>query len=82
MDSVTQQNASLVEQVSAAASALERQTEELQASVAKFRLSDSAPRAQTVVSTAAPAPALRRPVLSAAAGAQGKPASSEEWVSF
>ncbi|KTS18868.1 MULTISPECIES: methyl-accepting chemotaxis protein [Pantoea] len=80
MDSVTQQNASLVEQVSAAASALERQTEELQASVAKFRLSDSAPRAQAVASTAAPA--LRRPVLSAAAGAQGKPASSEEWVSF
>jgi Methyl-accepting chemotaxis protein len=80
MDSVTQQNASLVEQVSAAASALERQTEELQASVAKFRLSDSAPRAQAVASAAAPA--LRRPVLSAAAGAQGKPASSEEWVSF
>ncbi|ANG94167.1 methyl-accepting chemotaxis protein [Enterobacteriaceae bacterium 155047] len=39
MDGVTQQNASLVEQVSAAASALERQTEELQRSVQKFRLS-------------------------------------------
>ena len=37
MDGVTQQNASLVEQVSAAA-ALERQTEELQRSVQKFRL--------------------------------------------
>ncbi|MCV2513280.1 methyl-accepting chemotaxis protein, partial [Leclercia pneumoniae] len=36
MDGVTQQNASLVEQVSAAASALERQTEELQRSVQKF----------------------------------------------
>ncbi|MGS6386274.1 methyl-accepting chemotaxis protein, partial [Enterobacter hormaechei] len=33
-----QQNASLVEQVSAAAAALERQTEELQSSVQKFRL--------------------------------------------
>ncbi|WP_312345815.1 methyl-accepting chemotaxis protein [Leclercia sp.] len=40
MDGVTQQNASLVEQVSAAASALERQTEELQRSVQKFRLAD------------------------------------------
>ncbi|HCJ7416572.1 TPA: Tar ligand binding domain-containing protein [Enterobacter hormaechei subsp. xiangfangensis] len=39
MDGVTQQNASLVEQVSAAAAALERQTEELQRSVQKFRLS-------------------------------------------
>ncbi|HAU5461236.1 TPA: methyl-accepting chemotaxis protein [Cronobacter sakazakii] len=40
MDTVTQQNASLVEQVSAAAAAaLERQTEELQSTVQKFRLS-------------------------------------------
>jgi methyl-accepting chemotaxis protein len=38
MDGVTQQNASLVEQVSAAAAALERQTEDLQRSVQKFRL--------------------------------------------
>ncbi|MDU7868047.1 MAG: methyl-accepting chemotaxis protein, partial [Pantoea sp.] len=37
MDSVTQQNASLVEEVSAAANALALQTEALQASVAKFR---------------------------------------------
>ncbi|MGS6202383.1 hypothetical protein ACVGWJ_08960, partial [Enterobacter hormaechei] len=34
----TQQNASLVEQVSAAAAALERQTEVLERSVHKFRL--------------------------------------------
>jgi len=39
MDSVTQQNASLVEQVSAAASALEQQTQALQRSVQQFRLS-------------------------------------------
>lgn len=39
MDGVTQQNASLVEQVSAAAISLERQTEELQLSVQKFNLS-------------------------------------------
>ncbi|MGU0055755.1 methyl-accepting chemotaxis protein [Enterobacter hormaechei] len=38
MDGVTQQNASLVEQVSAAAAALERRAEELQRSVQKFRL--------------------------------------------
>ncbi|MDX6020120.1 methyl-accepting chemotaxis protein [Scandinavium sp. V105_16] len=41
MDSVTQQNASLVEQVSAAASALEQQTHALQQSVQKFRLSNA-----------------------------------------
>ncbi len=39
MDNVTQQNAALVEEVSAAAAALERQTEELQRSVQQFRLS-------------------------------------------
>lgn len=38
MDSVTQQNASLVEQVATAASSLEHQTEELQESVSKFQL--------------------------------------------
>lgn len=38
MDGVTQQNASLVEQVSAAAISLERQTEELQLSVQNFNL--------------------------------------------
>ena len=39
MDSVTQQNASLVEEVSSAAAALARQTESLEASVSRFRLS-------------------------------------------
>jgi methyl-accepting chemotaxis protein len=80
MDSVTQQNASLVEEVSAAASALERQTEELQASVAKFRLSESSPVSQA--SGAPVKPALRRPVRSATAAVQSKPASADEWVSF
>lgn len=41
MDSVTQQNASLVQQIAAAASALALQTESLQQSVAHFQLSDS-----------------------------------------
>ncbi|QKJ87209.1 HAMP domain-containing protein [Paramixta manurensis] len=77
MDSVTQQNASLVEQVSAAASALERQTEELQRSVAKFRLSQEStvkavknPPLRPVLS-----PSGREPVRKAAA-------SGDEWVAF
>lgn len=41
MDSVTQQNASLVEQVATAASSLEHQTEELQESVSKFQLTNN-----------------------------------------
>jgi methyl-accepting chemotaxis protein len=48
MDGVTQQNASLVEEVSAAASALERQTEDLQRSVQKFRLTGITPQTQAV----------------------------------
>lgn len=43
MDSVTQQNASLVEEVSSAAAALARQTESLEASVSRFRLSSHEP---------------------------------------
>jgi len=68
MDSVTQQNASLVEQVSAAAAALERQTEALQGSVQKFRLSDREP-------TAAP---VKTPARLQPAGAP----VADDWVNF
>ncbi|MFX4311627.1 methyl-accepting chemotaxis protein, partial [Enterobacter sp. 63] len=67
---VTQQNASLVEQVSAAASALERQTEDLQRSVQKFRLSAQEPQTQAVATP------LKTP-------ARAKPAATpDDWVSF
>ncbi len=68
MDGVTQQNASLVEQVSAAASALERQTEALQSSVQKFRLSDREPATAPVKTPARLQPA-------------GAPAA-DDWVNF
>lgn len=74
MDSVTQQNASLVEEVSAAAAALERQTEELQRSVQQFRLSEN-----EQVKTAAPAP-LKTPALRGTA--KKAAASTDEWVAF
>jgi len=71
MDSVTQQNASLVEEVSAAAAALERQTEELQRSVQRFRLSASEQKSEAVGTNT---PALRR---AAVAGP-----TDDEWVAF
>jgi methyl-accepting chemotaxis protein len=74
MDSVTQQNASLVEEVSAAAAALERQTEELQRSVQQFRLSEN-----EQLKTAAPAP-LKTPALGGTA--KKTAASTDEWVAF
>ncbi|AKL15134.1 TPA: methyl-accepting chemotaxis protein [Kluyvera intermedia] len=74
MDSVTQQNASLVEQVSAAAAALERQTEELQRSVQQFRLS-----ADEQVNVAAPMP-VKTPALRGTA--KKAAASADEWVAF
>ena len=74
MDNVTQQNATLVEEVSTAAAALERQTEELQRAVQKFRLSQD--DRQTVVT---PAP-LKSPVTRATP--KGAAASADEWVAF
>ena len=71
MDGVTQQNAALVEQVSAAAAALERQTEDLQRSVQQFRLSQN------------DAPSL--PGKGAAPAGQRRPtptAAGDEWVAF
>ena len=74
MDNVTQQNASLVEQVSAAAAALERQTEELQRSVQKFRLTGEEEHKPTDAK-------LVKPDMSR--GSARKPgASSDEWVAF
>ena len=67
MDSVTQQNASLVEQVSAAATALERQTEDLQRAVQQFRLSSEDQHAVAAPRNA-PLPAAK--------------AASDEWVAF
>ncbi|MDU6925914.1 methyl-accepting chemotaxis protein [Franconibacter helveticus] len=73
MDGVTQQNASLVEQVSSAAAALERQTDELQNAVRKFRLSASEQK------TAQSAPAVSvKPACVAAAGVK----SADDWVAF
>ncbi|PKH27035.1 methyl-accepting chemotaxis protein [Enterobacterales bacterium CwR94] len=69
MDTVTQQNASLVEEVSAAAAALERQTEALTLAVARFTLN---PREESAPLSIAPA---LSPRLST-------PAKSGDWVSF
>lgn len=77
MDSVTQQNASLVEEVSAAANALALQTEALQASVAKFRLSGTG----TAISPAAPVKP-NAPKAPGRAGGQATPADNGDWVTF
>ncbi|WP_312757035.1 methyl-accepting chemotaxis protein [Pantoea brenneri] len=77
MDSVTQQNASLVEEVSAAASALALQTEALQASVAKFRLSDNG----TQIPSAAPLKP-NAPKAPGRTSGQATPAENGDWVTF
>ncbi len=75
MDNVTQQNASLVEEASAAASSLEEQASRLTQAVAAFHLSDSAPRrAAQPVQAVQPKAAL----------ATGRPAlaNSDNWETF
>ncbi|WLS77417.1 methyl-accepting chemotaxis protein [Erwinia pyri] len=72
MDNVTQQNASLVEEASAAASSLEEQASRLTQAVAAFHLSDSTPRRVAAPPVQAKAPALR-PALAN---------TSENWETF
>jgi len=72
MDNVTQQNASLVEEASAAASSLEEQASRLTQAVAAFHLSDSTPRHVATAPVQAKAPALR-PALAN---------TSENWETF
>ena len=97
MDEVTQQNAALVEEASAAARSLESQAEGLSASVASFRVSanDSGPPAdaRTPALSPAAAPGIRPqgrtklPVRRAAAGASAPAVkrasgSGEQWTEF
>ena len=75
MDSVTQQNASLVEEVSAAAAALARQTESLEASVSRFRLSSQEPLASAPSGSNRSTPAV-------GGTPRPKAASNADWVTF
>ena len=66
MDSVTQQNAALVQESATAAAALEDQSEQLRQAVAAFRLNvqeSAAPRAKNVKT-----PQLLRPATASASG--------------
>ncbi|ELY4775170.1 methyl-accepting chemotaxis protein [Cronobacter turicensis] len=76
MDRVTQQNASLVEQSAAAASALEEQASRLTQSVAVFRISQSAqgkPRSVSPVQASAAPVATQKPAVAH---------SSDNWETF
>jgi methyl-accepting chemotaxis protein len=95
MDTVTQQNAALVEQAAAAAASLQEQAAGLAQVVSVFRMEQaSAPRAAMaarktrVAPAAAAAPAVRvaaapRPSLKAAASARQKvSAAADDWEEF
>ncbi|EPD3251156.1 methyl-accepting chemotaxis protein II [Cronobacter sakazakii] len=78
MDRVTQQNASLVQQSAAAASALEDQASRLSQAVAAFRLAASRASAPRSVQMAAPVSASLTPV----AASQPAVASQDNWETF
>ncbi|SLM62938.1 MULTISPECIES: methyl-accepting chemotaxis protein [Dickeya] len=79
MDGVTQQNAALVQQASAAAASLEEQTQNLATAVSVFDLGGSQPimASPRVAQTSA----LKRPVLSAPKSSQGA-SSHGDWETF
>nr|WP_282100122.1 methyl-accepting chemotaxis protein [Thauera aromatica] len=96
MDSVTQQNAALVEQASAAAESLEEQSMSLAHSVSVFRIEESVQRLPAPASLSAPrlsasvgAPASARPadaaphrVRPARAALAAAPQGEDEWRDF
>jgi methyl-accepting chemotaxis protein len=92
MDSVTQQNAAMVEQATAAARSLAAEAEDLAANVARFRLGSGDPDAGFVPRGIAPAPAARpvraaRPRAAGAAQIQGALAlriepDADDWSRF
>ena len=75
MDSVTQQNASLVEESASAAAALEDQAERLNQAVAAFRLNATAVNRNTQTAVSAQAAPVR---LAASAGSR----TDNNWETF
>ncbi|MEX6506153.1 methyl-accepting chemotaxis protein [Jiella sp. M17.18] len=92
MDKVTQQNAAMVEESTAAAQTLAAETDELAAAITKFKTKSataSAKRAQPATQAPAPRPAAARAVpqlrASGSGGAARKPAAAtaeESWEEF
>ncbi|MES2261530.1 MAG: methyl-accepting chemotaxis protein [Pseudomonadota bacterium] len=95
MDSITQQNAALVEQAAAAAESLQEQALALARAVSIFHLKGTVPGATAPASTstparrppparaAAPAPARSTPQRKSKPAARlAPPAATEEWVEF
>jgi methyl-accepting chemotaxis protein len=98
MDDVTQQNAALVEEASAAAQALTEQASNLTQLISRYRVGEGssaeAPRAAARPTAVAAAPAVerraatrpltgkKRPVAVAAAPARAAGAAAEEWKDF
>ncbi|MBI0451557.1 methyl-accepting chemotaxis protein, partial [Dickeya dianthicola] len=79
MDGVTQQNAALVEEASAAAASLEDQAQSLAAAVAAFELGDT----PTALRASRNAPGLKRTVPTSSLGARAVAASSQgAWETF
>lgn len=79
MDSVTQQNAALVEQASAAALSLEEQAAVLNRTVSVFRLSEESPL--SIAATETPKRAAARPA-SAPPAPKALPPSNDNWEKF
>jgi len=83
MDSVTQQNAALVEEAAGAAGSLQEQADRLAQMAAVFRVEIPAAAAAPRKAVAAKAaPAQRLPVVAAKPKAAAKAAVAEEWETF
>jgi methyl-accepting chemotaxis protein len=82
MDEVTQQNAALVEEASAAARAMQEQANELRQQIAFFRL-DKAPATPRPPAAGAPAPIPARPAVASGSPRRAVTAAmAGEWAEF
>lgn len=82
MDEVTQQNAALVQEASAAASSLEEQAERLEGVVAAFRLEQGSERRQPALATPPRRGELQRPQLTGKAKPKAAASVEQEWEAF
>ena len=82
MDQVTQQNAALVQQASAAATSLEEQAQRLEQAVAVFQLLGSQPSRAALASPATSAPAQRTVTPRQVTSTPAASSSHDDWEAF
>ena len=82
MEKITQQNAAMVEETTAAAQALARETEDLAQLIDRFRTGEQAPGVVVPMRREPAAPSVRQMAVARGSAALARKPAADEWSAF